>query len=269
MIEVIYEIVDPIDSRLLPESRYPDLGVKRSSKVEPKSVYVIPPLMKHLAGQHDQKTHGSWATGIAEKISLKTAGLKDKGATQEFLKSEKQKDEIYENLEEIAARVASESEDIDIDDILFTDGFQMTSKALEFDRSPYFKGMSYTSVLRTENGDVAGAAAVARTSFEETTPESADNTTITITRAESIVEIFYLGTSGIVDGAGSMLYGQAINYAYQNNMGLQLYPLAQAVSFWKNMGFKETSSEYLRMSFEEVEAIWKELTIVESAMPNV
>jgi hypothetical protein len=234
-----------------------------------KSVYVIPPLMKHLAGQHDQESHGNWAVGIAEKISLKTAGLKDKGATQEFLKSKKQKDEIYENLEEIAARVASESEDIDIDDILFTDGFQMTSKALEFDRSPYFKGKSYTSVLRTENGDVAGAAAVAQTSFEETTPWSADDTTTTITEAKSIVEMFYLGTSGIVDGAGSMLYGQAINYAYQNNMGLQLYPLAQAVSFWKNMGFKETSSEYLRMSFEEVEAIWKELTIVESAMPNV
>lgn len=223
---------------------------------------------KHLAGQHDQLSHGSWATGIAEKISLKTAGLKDQGVTQEFLKSEKQKNDIYENLEEIAARVASESEDIDIEEILFTDGFQMTSKALEFDQSPYFKGMSYTSVLRTENGDVAGAAAVAQTSFEESTPlEGVDG--VTVNRPKSIVEIMYLGTSGIVDGAGSMLYGQAINYAYKNKQGLQLYPLSQAVSFWKNMGFKETSSEYLRMSFEEVEAIWKELSIVESAMPNV
>jgi hypothetical protein len=40
---------------------YPDLGVKHPAPVESKSVYVVPPLMKHYAGKHDQSTHGSWA----------------------------------------------------------------------------------------------------------------------------------------------------------------------------------------------------------------
>jgi hypothetical protein len=232
-----------------------------------KSVYVIPPLMKHLAGQHDQTTHGSWATGIAGIISLKTAGLKDKGITQEFLVDNTTVStmKIYENLEEIATRVASELEDVEIEDILTTEGFQMTSQALEFQigrEAGYAEGDSYISVLKTSNGDVAGAIAVSI--------EGRD------TDLGAITELNYLGTTGIVDGAGSMLYGQAINYAYTNKTGLQLLPLADAIPFWESMGFKkvafipnQVNSGYLEMSFEEVEAIWKELTIVESAMPNV
>jgi hypothetical protein len=230
-----------------------------------KSVYVVPPLMKHQAGQHDQSTHGSWATGIAGVISLKTAGLKDQGITQKFLvdNSTVSTMKIYENLEEIAKRVASELEDVEIEDILTTEGFQMTSQALEFQigrEAGYADGDSYISVLTTSEGNTAGAMAVGM----EEDLESEEG---------YIAEMHYLGTTGIVDGAGSMLYGQAINYAYKNKTGLRLLPLNDAVPFWESMGFKKNvylnEEFYLEMSPQEVEAIWKELTIVEGAMPNV
>jgi hypothetical protein len=230
----------------------------------PEQYWEVPAVFaKHQAGTHDQSTHGSWATGIAGVISLKTAGLKDKGITQEFLSSYgEEKDKIYENLEEIATKVASKLEDVEIDEILETEGFQMTSQALEFDESNYPDGMSYRSLLRTSKGDVAGVMALA---MEEDLS----------TEEGYVTELYYLGTTGIVDGAGSMLYGQAINYAYENKTGLQLTPLKDAIPFWESMGFKkvtpvpnQVSSDYLEMSFEEVQAIWKELTIVEGAMPN-
>ena len=34
-----------------------------------KSVFVFPPLRKHQAGQHDQSTHGSWATANGYKLA--------------------------------------------------------------------------------------------------------------------------------------------------------------------------------------------------------
>lgn len=34
-----------------------------------KSVFVLPPLRKHQAGQHDQSTHGSWATANGYKLA--------------------------------------------------------------------------------------------------------------------------------------------------------------------------------------------------------
>jgi hypothetical protein len=34
-----------------------------------KSVFVFPPLRKHQAGQHDQTTHGSWATANGYKLA--------------------------------------------------------------------------------------------------------------------------------------------------------------------------------------------------------
>jgi hypothetical protein len=229
----------------------------------PEQYWEVPAVFaKHLAGQHDQSSHGSWAEGIAEKISLKTAGLKDQGVTQKFLvdNSTVSTMKIYENLEEIAKRVASELEDVEIEDILTTDGFQMTSQALEFGmgrEAGYADGDSYISVLTTSEGNTAGAMAVSI--------KANDN-------GEPITEMHYLGTTGIVDGAGSMLYGQAINYAYKNKTGLQLLPLNDAVPFWESMGFKKNlllnEEWYLEMSAQEVEAIWKELTIVESAMPN-
>lgn len=234
-----------------------------------KSVYVVPPLMKHLAGQHDQTTHGSWATGIAEKISLKTAGLKDQGVTQRFLVDNTTVStmKIYENLEKIARSMyalTEEEEEFAVESILETEGFQMTSSALEFQigrEAGYAEGDSYISVLTTSEGDTAGAMAV---SIEGRN-----------TKLGAITELQFLGTTGIVDGAGSMLYGQAINYAYKNKTGMQLTPLSDAIPFWESMGFKrvppvanQTQSSYWEMSFEEVEAIWKELTIVEGAMPN-
>jgi len=249
-----------------------DFFAKMENKVvveKTKSVYVVPPLMKHLAGQHDQTTHGSWATGIAEKISLKTAGLKDQGVTQRFLVDNTAVStmKIYENLEKIARSMyalTEEEEEFAVESILETEGFQMTSSALEFQigrEAGYAEGDSYISVLTTSEGDTAGAMAV---SIEGRN-----------TKLGAITELQFLGTTGIVDGAGSMLYGQAINYAYKNKTGMQLTPLSDAIPFWESMGFKrvppvanQTQSSYWEMSFEEVEAIWKELTIVEGAMPN-
>jgi len=232
---------------------YPDLGVKRSAKIEPTSVYVVPPLMKHLAGQHDQSTHGSWATGIAGKISEKTAGLKKQGVTQEFIKDSKRKLELFENVENIATEIASKTEDLDIDEILYTEGFLMTSRAMDWENNN--PELAFKSVLLTDKGNVAGAMAV---SFESNS------------NGEPIIEMHYLGTTGIVDGAGSMLYGQAINYAYKNKMGLQLYPLDKAVPFWISMGFERDTSDsnYLQIPADKIELLWKELTTVESAMPN-
>ena len=219
-----------------------------------KSVYVIPPLMKHLAGQHDQSTHGSWATGIAGVISLKTANLKDQGVTQEFITNEERKMELFENVENIATEIASKTEDLDIDEILGNDDFKMTARAMDWENDN--PELAFKSVLLTNKGNVAGAMAV---SFEGNS------------NGEDIVEIHYLGTTGIVDGAGSTLYGQAINYAYKNKMGLQLFPLKEAVPFWKSMGFEYdvSDSDYLQIPADKIEAIWKELTTVESAMPNV
>jgi hypothetical protein len=228
-----------------------------------KSVYVVPPLMKHQAGKHDQSTHGSWAEGfakgIAEKISQKTASLKDQGVTQEFLTDKKRKADLFVNLENVAiSAVESDKKlnpesDLDLDEILYTQEFIMTSRAMDWENDN--PEIAFKSVLLTDKGNVAGAMAVSL--------EGNSN-------GEDIVEIHYLGTTGIVDGAGSMLYGQAINYAYKNKMGLQLYPLKEAVPFWKEMGFDYdiSDSDYLQIPADKVELLWKELTIVESAMPN-
>lgn len=221
----------------------------------PEQYWEVPAVFaKHLAGQHDQTSHGSWATGIAGKISEKTAGLKEQGVTQEFIKDSKRKLELFENVENIATEIASKTEDLDIDEILYTQEFLMTSRAMDWENDN--PDIAFKSVLLTDKGNVAGAMAVSL--------EGNSN-------GEDIVEIHYLGTTGIVDGAGSMLYGQAINYAYKNKMGLQLYPLKEAVSFWKDMGFEYdvSDSDYLQIPADKVEAIWKELTIVESAMPSV
>lgn len=237
----------------------------------PEQYWEVPAVFaKHLAGQHDQTSHGSWATGIAGKISEKTAGLKEQGVTQEFVTNSDQREDIYANLEEIANNMYSlteEEEEYAVAEILETEGFQMTSKALEFEQGNYDDSDAYISILRTSSGDVAGAIAVGLEEDERfPTGASAEDDGLT----RYITEMHYLGTTGIVDGAGSMLYGQAINYAYQNKTGLQLYPLREAIPFWESMGFKKIDgSEYWEMSSQEVESIWKELTTVESAMPSV
>jgi hypothetical protein len=63
-----------------------------------KSVFVFPPLRKHLAGQHDQTSHGSWATGKdaitrEEKYEFTDKdGVKTSVKFQKFLTEEEQKD---------------------------------------------------------------------------------------------------------------------------------------------------------------------------------
>ena len=227
----------------------------------PEQYWEVPEVFaKHQAGKHDQSSHGSWATGIAEKISQKTASLKEQGVTQEFLTDKKRKADLFVNLENVAiSAVESDKKlypesDVDLSDILYTEGFLMTSRAMDWENDN--PELAFKSVLLTDKGNVAGAMAV---SFESNS------------NGEPIVEMHYLGTTGIVDGAGSMLYGQAINYAYENKMGLQLYPLDKAVPFWISMGFERDTSDsnYLQIPADKIESLWKELTTVESAMPSV
>ena len=76
-------------------------------------------------------------------------------------------------------------------------------------------------------------------------------------------ELHYLGTTGIVDGAGSALFGDAVKFAAENGVGISLSPLdAEAQDFWKSMGFhaeREGINEWLYLYEEDVQKMAEKL----------
>lgn len=107
--------------------------------------------------------------------------------------------------------------------------------------------------LQTDGMGVAGA--VNFTTYEARTV-SVDEETNFVTPEH--IHLEYLGTTGIIDGAGSALLGQVIQAAAEKNIPIGLEPLDDdAAEFWTSMGFSrniETGSTMFLLK-EDVQAI--------------
>ena len=187
---------------------------------------------------------------VANTIKEKTNALKEQGAE---LVSMKDVDQLIEADHDLIALADRTINDPDMqmtpeDAIEGDNGFHMTQEALNFDARLLAEHESQVVVLRDAGGQVAGASQMFL--------NSNDN-------GETTMELAYLGTTGIVDGAGSALFGNAINFANAEGLGLQLHALdSEAYDFWTTMGFAHESgatqfqpNEWLSMSSDDVAAI--------------
>lgn len=197
--------------------------------------------IKHLAGKHDQRTHGSGGHGhsgdlqaVADKIKEKTAALEASGG-EIFAASDEDIEMAKESVETIAGMM-----DTSIDD---DPGLQMTQNALE--PSSYTPGIPQQVLIATEGdtGSVAGAIRVEHTpayGISEKKAETVDDPVDALVELPPVTTIAYLGTTGTADGAGSALFGAALKVAAKRKEGMVLEPLdEQAESFWKAMGFTD------------------------------
>jgi hypothetical protein len=117
-------------------------------------------------------------------------------------------------------------------------GWDMTDAAVES-----WSKSTVTTTLTNQDGHIAGAVNFTRD------PNRA------LGVPEPVIEMRFLGTTGIVDGAGSTLFGSVIRYAAKNGGGLALQPLdSEALMYWQNMGFQDAGSG-LYMSSNTVKAI--------------
>lgn len=193
---------------------------------------------------------GSPIENAANKIVEKTNALKKQGAEFVSIKDFDQLVEADRSLIALADRTINDPDmQMTPEDAIEGDrGFHMTQEALNFDARLIAEHESQVVVLRDSSGEVAGAAL--------THLDASPN-------GETVMEMKYLGTTGIVDGAGSALFGNAINFANAEGLGLQLYALdSEAYDFWTSMGFAHESgatqfepNEPLSMSSDDVAAI--------------
>lgn len=117
-------------------------------------------------------------------------------------------------------------------------GWDMTDAAVQ----SYSKS-TVTTTLTNQDGHIAGAVNYSR------------NPGVLLGIPEPAIEMNFLGTTGIVDGAGSTLFGTVIRHAAKTGGGLALQPLdEEALMYWQNMGFKDSGTG-LYMSSNTVKAI--------------
>ena len=109
-------------------------------------------------------------------------------------------------------------------------------------------------ILRDKSDRIAGAV-----SFEH------EGSTFNELPYGDFLEMGHLGTTGLVDGAGSTLFGKVIKHAATVDSGIWLSPLNnKAAEYWSFMGFEsrvhgDTGERVLVMSPESVAKINKEL----------
>lgn len=111
-------------------------------------------------------------------------------------------------------------------------------------------------ILRDKSDRIAGAV-----SFEHEAGNSEEDFN------GDLIEMGHLGTTGLVDGAGSTLFGMVIKHAATINSGIWLSPLNnKAAEYWSHMGFEssthgETGEGIMIMSPESVAKINEELDL--------
>jgi hypothetical protein len=205
---------------------------------------IIPSVMsKHLAGKHDQASHGAGHghTGdlaqIAGKIKEKTSSIEaDGGSIFQASGSGIDEDEAQENLELAKEGVQMV---VGLDSKLKSDrGIQMTNDALGDEGD--MDGDVHV-VVEGKTGTVAGAMRLDSEpvgGFDEN--PKFDNPLDAYVEIPNMTHIAFLGTTGTADGAGSALFGRAVQHAAKRKEGLALEPLDKdARSFWRSMGFAD------------------------------
>lgn len=180
---------------------------------------------------------GSGMSDVTSKINEKTSALKSSGAKVSHLNSESKISANKAELRALAERLG------DADEVIKSnDGFKMTEAALNYNTNLFTDEDGVHAVtLHDADGNLAGAAV------------------ITVEEVEGLqyAELHYLGTTGVVDGAGSYLYGDALQFAAERDLGISLTALNQeAQNFWQGMGFKANPGsqvgDYLYLEDSEV-----------------
>ena len=174
------------------------------------------------------------ADEIASKINDKTDTLTEKESAELIsLEDSYQKDMALSSLSDLE------------DSLSVTDdrGFNMTEKAIKSTDT-----QSRTNLLIDADGNIAGAVNYTRKPAYDLGDGEFPG---------KVIEMKYLGTTGIVDGAGSSLFGQVLRYASSRDSGIMLTPLdTDAFSFWKKMGFSpDTIMGQMYMTKDDVKLV--------------
>lgn len=209
------------------------LDAKVTKSVDPLIDWVFKFNENHDESGRFASSDGGSATlnTVADKINEKTTALTNDGATFDSIKTFDQQQNDYNQLLELGQQVAEgvdpEGGMTPEDGIQFEAGYSMTEAALTYTIPGNLASDQGAVVsLHDSAGQLAGA--VAYTVTEEDNP------------ADRSVELHYLGTTGIVDGAGSALFGKAVGFAASKDMGMKLTWLdTEAKAFWEKMGFAE------------------------------
>jgi len=211
---------------------FPDALESRVAK-EMRPTFTI----KHLAGKHDQKTHAGHGHGgdlraIADIINAKTDALTVDGFIESFADLNEQFEGGGEFLQE-----ATDS----VDGLIkrgapIDDGIKLTRQALNAVDDDYAEDVF---VALDGNGDIAGAVSYSIESpFATDASYKGDDFEGAEIDMPEMVHMQYLGTTGIIDGAGSALFGQVVRTAAREKKAIYLEPLnKKARSFWEAMGF--------------------------------
>ena len=187
---------------------------------------------------------GKWtSTGMSaviSKVNEKTSALMSAGAKFDSLSTQSAIRDDKAQLNDFKAKLPEGSK--------YNEGLRMTESALGYNVNLLTEEDGVHAVsLHDANGQLAGAAV--------TTIEEIDDL--------KYAELHYLGTTGIVDGAGSALFGDAVKFAAENGVGISLSPLdAEAQDFWKSMGFhaeREGINEWLYLYEEDVQKMAEKL----------
>ena len=186
-------------------------------------------IVKHLAGQHDQKTHGSGAPIDAKEIAS--------------VINEKTFDLSMGEYEEI--EIEGEDREVALDSIQLMmsmgeinkgAGVAMTMYAIKDDEAT-----DKIAIINSE-GAVAGAAS-ARVENIDVVIVPRDrgwDTPDKVGSLNDVLHMTYLGTTGIEDGVGSTLFGSMLTRAAKQNRPIVLEPLdSKARAFWHRMGFRD------------------------------
>jgi hypothetical protein len=191
---------------------------------------------------------------VTNKINEKTTALESQGAKITSLQNQDELIEAFDSLEQLAEQTLNDPElGMNVHEAMEMDsGFTMTREALDHVEAEFLGNPDEvrTIALFDAGGTIAGATSL--------TMGSNDN-------GEVALNLNYLGTTGMVDGAGSALFGEAISFANEQGVSIQLHALdSEAYNFWVSMGFAHESgstvfmpNEYLTMDSDTVANIAK------------
>jgi len=212
----------------------------------------------------ERDSHGRFGSGsgdtstdsktkfVSDKIKEKTTALETQGAKITSLTNTDQVIEALDSLERLAEQHLNDPDlGMNVHEAMEMDrGFTMTREALDNVDGDFLGNANEVRAIAVfdASGEIAGATSL--------TIGSNDN-------GEPTLDLNYLGTTGMVDGAGSALFGQAISFANEQGVGIQLHALdSDAYDFWTSMGFAHASgstmfqpNEYLTMDSDIVTQI--------------
>lgn len=202
------------------------------------------------SGSSETSSTDSKTKFVSDKIKEKTTALESQGAKITSLQNQDELIEAFDSLERLAEqRLNDPALGMNVYEAMEMDsGFTMTREALDHVEADFLGNPDEVRTIAVfdASGEIAGATSL--------TMGVVDGDT------NSILNLNYLGTTGMVDGAGSALFGEAISFANEMNTGIQLHALdSEAYNFWVSMGFAHESgstvfkpNEYLTMDSDTV-----------------